>query len=137
MYLKNKLDKLKISNSKIVIASSSIMVFWISFFNNISVSPSMDLKPGQKVEMNKNQLMSALHDFQKEYSLWLNVFIAFVIITSLLVFIYHFMMLGAKACDHPLLRKEAINNIIISGVCLALTGAGGIIYYILFYIGLG
>lgn len=82
----------------------------------------------------EEQFLQKLQPFFKEYGLILNVFIAVVVLTNLLIFIYHFCKLGAQACDHPLIRRQVLQDLMISGVCLALIGGAGSIYVILFSI---
>lgn len=53
-------------------------------------------------------------------------------VTSVLIFIYHFIKLGAVA-DNPWERREVMKNILISGICTALLG--GISLILVLFVG--
>lgn len=74
-----------------------------------------------------------LQNFYKEYKGFINVFMGFIILTNILIFIYHFMKLGATATN-PQARSKCLSDMFISGVCLALTGGGAVVMYLLFYL---
>lgn len=78
-------------------------------------------------------IRNALKAFRKEYKFYLNVFVGFIVLSNILIFIYHFFRLGAVATN-PQERKKTINDLIICGVCLALIGGGAVIIYILFFL---
>ena len=109
----------------------AILTLFIKLFNITSYSST-----GVPASTSNNFLES-LKPFMLEYKTFLNFFIGFVLLTNIIIFIYHFCQLGAKACNHPLIRQQTIHNILICGVCLALIGGGATIYYILFYMVMG
>lgn len=74
-----------------------------------------------------------LQNFYKEYKGFINVFMGFVILSNILIFIYHFIRLGATSTK-PQERSKCLTDMFISGVCLALTGGGAVVMYILFYL---
>lgn len=111
--------------NKIVIFLNTIIMS-LSFFNiNVYASGYASTQV---------DFLKKMQPFFKEYGFILNSFVAVVILSNFIIFIYHFCKLGAQACDHPLIRKQVINDLVISGICLALIGGAGTIYTILFTI---
>lgn len=111
-----------------------LIITFISVLVAFLVLSSINTYASSSVAISKANFLDSLKPFFKEYKLITNTVIAMMIITNILIFIYHFCKLGAQACSHPLIRKETINNIMISGVCLMLTGASATIYAILYAI---
>lgn len=110
---------------------ANLCTFIISMYVSI-LSFSINVNAQGVPAQTKENFMKSLQPFFKEYGLILNTFVGIVVLTNFIIFMYHFCRLAKMSCDHPLIRKEAINNIMISGVCLALIGGAGTIYAILF-----
>lgn len=79
-------------------------------------------------------LKQPLQNFYKEYKFYVNLFTGFVVLSNLLIFIYHFCRLGMVS-DNPQERRKCLNDMLICGVCLGLIGGGAIVIYIIFFIG--
>lgn len=79
----------------------------------------------------EERLKVPLQAFMDQFGVLLNIFMGFVLITNIIIFIYHFSKLAMSA-SNPKERSEAIEHILISGVCLALTGATNLIVWLLF-----
>lgn len=79
-------------------------------------------------------LRTPLKNFYKEYKGFVNVFMAFVVLSNILIFIYHFVRLGMVSTN-PQERSKCLNDMLISGVCFALIGGGAVAMYILFFLG--
>ena len=85
-------------------------------------------------EATSGDLTKPLKNFYKEYKFYVNLFTGFVVLSNLLIFIYHFCRLGMVS-DNPQERRKCLNDMLICGVCLALIGGGATVVYILFFIG--
>lgn len=75
-----------------------------------------------------------LKNFYKEYRFYVNLFTGFVVLSNLLIFIYHFCRLGMVSTN-PQERRKCLNDMLICGICLGLIGGGAVVTYILFFIG--
>lgn len=67
-----------------------------------------------------------INEFKDEISHISTIVIAFSAVTSVLIFIIHFIRL-ASSCNHPLIRSKILKDIAITGICTALIGAIGLI----------
>lgn len=54
-------------------------------------------------------------------------------LTSVMVFIFHFIKLGTMP-SHPIQRREVMNNMLISAICTALLGGISLVLTIFYYI---
>lgn len=72
----------------------------------------------------------AVRLFYQEYRLVLNAFIGITVLTNILIMIYHFCNL-AKVATSPKERSRVLNNILITGICLAILGGSSLIYILL------
>jgi len=79
----------------------------------------------------KPSFNEAWNAFMKEYRIVLASISGLGALTSILVFIIHFIKFGANA-DNPYQRREAIVNMLISAICTALLG-GVTLILTLFY----
>jgi hypothetical protein len=70
----------------------------------------------------KQTLESAFSDFLAEWRVALAGVSGFGALTSILVFIWHFIVM-AHVPAHPKARREALLNMVWSGVCTALLGS--------------
>lgn len=68
-----------------------------------------------------DEFSDAWEAFMVEYRIILAGFAGVGAVTSILVFIYHFIKLGTMP-SHPILRREVMSNMLISGICTALLG---------------
>lgn len=73
-----------------------------------------------------NDTIGKIKAFKNEINFIANVIIAFAAVTSVLIFIVHFIRL-ANSYDHPITRKKIINDIYVTAICTALIGAVGLI----------
>lgn len=89
---------------------------------------------GYCVTVSTGNFMLPLKTFMNEYRVVFGVFIGFVLLTNIIIFIYHFVRMTAKS-SNPQERKKCLEDIFISGICLSLLGGGTIIIYLLFYLG--
>lgn len=71
-----------------------------------------------------------------EYNVIISGFIGLSVLTSLLIFIIHFMRLGAIG-NNPGNRSKVIQDLMVTGITTALLGAIGTIYAILYYTSFG
>ena len=72
-----------------------------------------------------------LRAFLYEYRLIMNILTGIIVLTNIGIFVYHFCRLGFVS-SNPQARSQCITDILITAVCLALTGSGAIVFYILF-----
>lgn len=77
----------------------------------------------------------ALRDFFDASGVYINIFIGFVLLQNILIFIYHLVRLGGVSTN-PEKRAKCIQDLMISGVCLALIGGSTVCIYLLVSIGL-
>lgn len=71
-----------------------------------------------------------LNTFLNNYQSIITFILAFSIITTFIIMIINITKL-ANARDNPQLRKEAVNGILITGICIAILGSLSTIYIIL------
>lgn len=81
---------------------------------------------GNNHEIINNETYEKIDDFRKEINTLTNIAIGFAAVTSVLIFIIHFIRLAFNA-GQPMLRALVIRDIMITGVCTALIGGIGII----------
>lgn len=67
-----------------------------------------------------------IDEFKHEINYISNIIIAFAVVTSVLIFIIHFIRLSFHA-NQPMFRALVIKDIMITGVCTGLIGAISII----------
>ena len=84
-------------------------------------------------EIINDETIEKIDDFKKEIGSITNIILAFVSITSVLIFIVHFIRL-ANSYDHPFLRRKVQSDLAVTAVVTALIGAIGIVAKI--YIGI-
>lgn len=80
-------------------------------------------------EILKN-ISKPLNTFLNNYQSIITFILAFSIITTFIIMIINITKL-ANARDNPQLRKEAVNGILITGICIAILGSLSTIYIIL------
>lgn len=71
--------------------------------------------------------------FMSEYRIILAGIAGLGALTSVLVFIVHFVKLGTMP-SHPIQRREALTNMVISGVCTALLGGITLVLTLFYHI---
>lgn len=84
----------------------------------------------------KKSLGDAWTDFFKEYRVVMAYISGFGALTSILVFIHHFLQLGASG-SNPAKRQEVLMNLLISSICTALLGGLTVLltFYYTFFLG--
>lgn len=80
-------------------------------------------------EILKN-ISKPLNTFLNNYQSIITFILAFSIITTFIIMIINITKL-ANARDNPQLRKEAVNGILITGICIVILGSLSTIYIIL------
>jgi hypothetical protein len=71
--------------------------------------------------------------FMDEYRVILAAIAGIGALTSILVFIFHFIKLGTMP-SHPIMRREVMNNMLVSAICTALLGGISLVLTIFYYI---
>lgn len=77
-------------------------------------------------EIINDETKEKIDDFKTEIGSITNVILAFVSVTSVLIFIVHFIRL-ANSYDHPFLRRKILNDIGTTAIVTGLIGAIGLI----------
>lgn len=77
-------------------------------------------------------LKVAFENFNLEIKFLFSGISALALVTSVGVFVIHFIKL-ASAPSHPIKRREVMMNLVVSGVCTGLLGAVNLIVWIIFY----
>lgn len=67
-----------------------------------------------------------------EYKTEVTIVLSIGVLLSIVIFIYHCVMLNAHA-NNPSKRSQDISNLLITGVCLAAQGSASIILGIIYY----
>lgn len=75
----------------------------------------------------------AWNDFFEEYRTIMGVITAIGTLTSMLIFIFHMIQL-ANLSSHPIKRRQAMGNIVISLICTALLGSLTVLNLLLYEI---
>lgn len=76
--------------------------------------------------------LNGLVDFYNTYQDYLNIALTFIAVTLVIILIINIGKL-TTAGDNPIKRQEAINGIMISGICLGVLGSFGLILGIVIY----
>ena len=66
--------------------------------------------------------MTKFNNLMNEYEPVVNIGLSVLLLNAMLIFIYHIVQLTQSA-DNPQKRSEAIHNLLICGVCLAVQGS--------------
>ncbi len=103
-----------------------IVIILLSLFHSTAFA-------GGEHEIINDETIEKIDDFKKEIGSITNIILAFVSITSVLIFIVHFIRL-ANSYDHPFLRRKVQSDLAVTAVVTALIGAIGIVAKI--YIGI-
>lgn len=74
-----------------------------------------------------NNAMKGAADFINISNDYITIFLAFVLITLIILFVYHSAKL-AKAGDNVVKRQSAIHGLFVIGVCLSIAGSFWCIY---------
>lgn len=88
--------------------------------------PSMSFAEKDIINEGVNKAIALYKD---EIAILSNVMIAIAAVLSVLIFIIHFLRLGGYH-THPMMRKRAISDLFVSGICTALIGGFGVIFRI-------
>ena len=96
----------------IIIALISIMLLYITPV----------FAAGSNIEKT-NEKLKEFKIFMDKYS---NIILAFGLVTSVLIFIIHFIRL-ASTYNHPIARQEVIRDIGVTGLIIALMGGIGLV----------
>lgn len=92
------------------------LLMWVMVMSTLSASAyqSVDISRAGKAH-------DAFAAFFDEYRIVIGYVTAFGTLTSLLIFIFHMINL-ANLSSHPIKRRQAMMNIVISLICTALLG---------------
>lgn len=93
--------------------------------------PNNDLN--RPFEVDDEKVSDAIGEFKDTMNTISNIFLAISAVSSVLIFIIHFIRL-ASSYNHPMIRHKVIVDIMISGICTAGIGAFGLFFKL--YIGI-
>lgn len=68
--------------------------------------------------------------FIAEYNILINGVWAFLVMSSILIFIVHFIKLGQWS-QEPFVRKKIMQDLLITGVCTGLLGSFWLFYFLI------
>ncbi len=74
-----------------------------------------------------NNAMKGAAEFINMSNDYITIFLAFVLITLIILFVYHAASLS-RAGDNVVKRQSAIHGLLVIGVCLAIAGSFWCIY---------
>jgi hypothetical protein len=75
------------------------------------------------------EVNKAIMEYKDEIKVIANILIGFSAVTSVLIFIIHFLRLGGLH-SRPHKRKEVIKDLMVSGMCTAAIGGFGLLFRI-------
>lgn len=101
------------------------------FFMMIAIAYFLTIDISYARGVNSPEFQEKWQALMAEYRVILAGIAGFGAMTSLLVFIYHFMHLGAVS-SNPAQRSQVVRNILISAICTSLLG-GVTLFLTLFY----
>lgn len=78
----------------------------------------------------KAEVIGKFQDFIKEYNVLLNGVWAFFMVSSVLIFIVHFIKLGQWS-NYPVVRQKIMGDLLVTGICTGLLGSFGLVYYLI------
>lgn len=99
----------------------TILVVFIMFMSTFSLANNVEIINPDSIE--------AVNDFKDYINTISTYIIAFAAVTSVLIFIVHFVRL-ASSYAHPMLRHKVLKEMFVSGICTALIGGIGLIFKI-------
>ena len=108
-----------------------ILKYILFLFIIILFSQSTVFATGYKII--NDDTVKAVGEFKNEINFIANILLAIAAVSSVLIFILHFLKLGITF-NHPMWRYRAIKDIWVSGICTALIGAIGLIFKL--YVGI-
>ena len=76
------------------------------------------------------ELPEAIQTFLKEYNILLSGTWAFLMLSACLIFVIHLTKLGQYS-DQPFIRQKIMNDMLITGVCTALLGSFGLVFFLI------
>ena len=112
---------------------TKITTFLIFFNALLFFNPINAYATSNGVAKTSNDFMDKFQAFANEYKPAVNIALGGLLLLSMLVFIYHVVQL-AHSADCPPKRAEAIHNLLICGVCLAIQGSISIFIMLFFYL---
>lgn len=80
-----------------------------------------------------DNFMAKFNAFLDEYSVFINAFMGFMLLTTMVNFIYNVVALNKNA-DNPQKKMESIHNLLEAGIGLAIQGSISLFIMIYFYI---
>lgn len=130
------MKKLYIIKLKIKSIYTYISLILISILINISKISTYAMSPTDPGYLPPSSI-STREDFMSKFNELLSIrnfgltaFSAFTILTTMLVFIYHFCIL-AFVSTNPKERRQALRNLLIAGGCFTLEGCATTIWILL------
>lgn len=102
------------------------------FFFFLFVTLPIYYKPVFAVTKTSEDFMAKFAMLIDEYKTELGIVLSIGVLLSIVIFIYHCVMLNAHA-NNPSKRAQDISNLLITGVCLAAQGSATIILGIIYY----
>lgn len=132
-------DKLQLCSRKI----NKGLIFLSVLFGNLFLYPMQvfasfnldgDKANGANVTVDTNStFLYYYNNFFSEYKLYLNIFMGITMLLNIIILTYHITQLGLCS-DNAQKKEEAMHNIVIASVCIALQGAVVIAMWILYFL---
>lgn len=125
-------DKLQLCSRKI----NKGLIFLSVLFGNLFLYPMHVFASdnGENMKVNTNSTFLMYYNlFFNEYKLYLNIFMGITMLLNIIILTYHITQLGLCS-DNAQKKEEAMHNIVIASVCIALQGAVVIAMWILYFL---
>lgn len=125
-------DKLQLCSRKI----NKGLIFLSVLFGNLFLYPMQVFASdnGENMKVNTNSTFLMYYNlFFNEYKLYLNIFMGITMLLNIIILTYHITQLGLCS-DNAQKKEEAMHNIVIASVCIALQGAVVIAMWILYFL---
>ena len=78
----------------------------------------------------KEGVVEKFNQFLEEYNILLSGVWGFFMTSSVLIFIVHFIKLG-RFSGQPVMRQKIMNDLLVTGVCTALLGSFGLVFFLI------
>lgn len=103
---------------------------WIGFVLGINMLP---MKVHAASVSTDDSFMQKFNAFLDEYKVFITAFMGFILLTSMIQFIYNVVMLSKNA-DNPQKRQESIHNLLEAGIELGIQGSISLFTILYFYL---
>lgn len=103
------------------------LLLFVIILTLLTLNIAFSFASSEQHQIINEETYEKINDFKDEMNKISNIIMAFSLVTSVLIFVIHFIRLAFHAGGKPMMRSLVIRDIMISGVCTGLIGAIGLI----------